>query len=52
MEYIIYKNKKIDHRTLRPDSSPGVGFLAGPELLDVYETAIVSTTFSVLLLVS
>ena len=28
--------------------SPGVGFLAGPELLEFYETAIVSPTFSVL----
>ena len=28
--------------------SPGVGFLAGPELLDFYETAIASTTFSAL----
>ena len=25
--------------------SPGVGFLAGPELLDFYETAIASPTF-------
>ena len=30
------------------DDSPGVGFLAGPELLDFYETAIASPTFSVL----
>eukprot|EP00966_Prymnesium_polylepis_P015638 361393-Prymnesium_polylepis.2 len=32
--------------------SPGVGFLAGPELLDFYETAIASPTVSVSVLVS
>ena len=39
---------EMELRFLTQESSPGVGFLAGQELLDVYETAIVSTTFSVL----
>ena len=43
------RNRYAASRRNRYAISPGVGFLAGPELLDFYETAIVSPTFSVVL---